>query len=132
MLEAKYDNWNKLKKSINFWNDRKVYPKVWEIWYINMWINIWSESLWKWNDFKRPVLIIKKIWSMFFWFSMTTKWKENNIFYLKIPDNYFTKESYIIKSQFKSLDRKRFIEKIGKLWNKDFYKIKKELQKFIF
>ena len=65
---------------------------------------------------------------MFFWASITTQWKDNNIFYLRISDKYFDKKSYIIKSQLKSVDRKRFIEKILELSNKDFYNIKKNLK----
>ena len=63
---------------------------------------------------------------------MTIQWKDNNIFYIKISNDYFNKGSYIIKSQLKSLDRKRFVERIWRLSNKDFYKIKKELKDFVF
>ena len=58
---------------------------------------------------------------------MTTKCKDNNYFYIKISDSYFNKKSYIIKSQLKSIDKKRFIEKMWILTKKDFYNIKKEL-----
>jgi hypothetical protein len=77
-------------------------------------------------------LVIKKIWNMFFCISMTTKWKDNNKFYYKINDSYFNKSSYLVLSQIRSFDKKRFIEKIWKLSNKDFYEIKKELKNIIF
>ena len=125
-MEKNFDKWNELKKEIDI-GENNLYPKVWEIWYINIWINIWNESLWKWKDFKRAFLIIKKIWNMFFWASMTTQWKDGNYFYIRISDRYFNKKSYIIKSQLKSIDKKRFIEKMWILTNKDFYNIKKEL-----
>ena len=73
-MKKRFDIWNKLKKEIDL-VENKLFPKVWEVWYINIWVNIWNESLWKWNDFKRAFLIIKKIWNMFFWASMTTQWK---------------------------------------------------------
>ena len=130
-MEKKFDNWNKLKKEIN-WEENNLFPKVWEVWYINIWVNIWNESLWKWNDFKRAFLVIKKIWNMFFWASMTTQWKDNNYFYIRLSDSYFNKKSYIIKSQLKSIDKKRFIEKMCILTNKDFYNIKKELKESTF
>ena len=132
MKKESYNNWNKLKQKINFWESEKNYPKAWEIWYVNIWINIWNEVLWKWDDFKRPVLVIKKLWNIYFCVSMTSKWKDENIFYHKINDKYFDKKSYLIKSQLKSIDKKRFIEKMWKLRDKDFYNIKKELQDFIF
>jgi len=130
-MEKKFDDWNKLKKEIDL-EENSLFPKVWEVWYINIWINIWNESLWKWNDFKRAFLIIKKIWNMFFWASMTTQWKDNNYFYIRLSDNYFNKKSYIIKSQLKSIDKKRFIEKMWILTKKDFYNIKKELKESTF
>jgi len=126
-----FDKWNNLKKEIHFWNEENNYPKSGEVWYINNWINIWFESNWKWEDFKRPVLVLKKIGSLFFVITMTTKWKDN-IFFYKLDDNYFWKDSYLTLSQIKSIDKKRFIEKIWKLTNKDLYKIKKELQNFLF
>jgi hypothetical protein len=131
-MEKKFDKWNKLKKEIDIKSNLWFTPRVWEMWYINIWINIWNESLWKWEEFKRAMLVIKKLWNMFFCFSMTTQWKDNNIFYIKLSNNYFNKNSYIIKSQLKSIDRKRFIKRIWILWNKDFYGIKKELKNFIF
>jgi len=61
-----------------------------------MWQNIWFESNWKWDNFKRPVLILKRIWTMFLIVSMTTKWiwKENK-FYYKLWNKYFNKNSFI-------------------------------------
>jgi hypothetical protein len=128
----KFDEWNKLKKEIDEKSDLHFSPRVWEIWYLNIWINVWNESLWKWDKFKRAVLIVKRLWNMYFCFSMTTQWKDDNIFYIRISDDYFDKKSYIIKSQLKSFDKRRFIKRIWKLSNKDFYEIKKELRKFIF
>ena len=128
----KFDEWNKLKKEIDKKTELDFSPRIWEIWYISIWVNVWNESLWKWDTFKRAVLITKRLWNMYLGFFMTTQWKDNNIFYIRISDNYFNKKSYIIKSQLKSLDKKRFIKKIWKLSNKDFYEIKKELRKFIF
>jgi len=43
---------------------------------------------------------------------MTTKWKDNK-FYYKLPYNIFNKDSYCILSQIKSIDKNRFIEKMG-------------------
>jgi len=48
---------------------------------------------------------------MFFVISMTTQGK-NNSFYYKIDNKYFNKDSYLTLSQIKSIDKKRFIEKI--------------------
>lgn len=131
MEKELFDDWNNLKKEIHFWNEENNYPKAGEVWYINNWINIWFESNWKGEDFKRPILVLKKIWALYFAITMTTKWKDNIYFY-KLDNSYFWKNSYLTLSQVKSIDKKRFIEKIWKLTNKDLYKIKKELQNFLF
>jgi len=131
-MKKDFDKWNKLKQKLDCKENLSFIPSVWEVWYISIGINIWSESLWKGEFFKRPVLIIKKLWNMFFCVSMTTKWKDNNIFYSKIDNKYFNKSSYIIKSQIKTIDKKRCIKKIWKLSNRDFYEIKKELREFLF
>lgn len=108
-----FDKWNERKKEIETYN-KITYPKHREIWYIFIWKNIWFESNWKWIDFKRPVLILNRIWTMFLIASMTTKWKCNK-FYHKIDEKYFEKESFITLSQFKTIDKKRFIEKIWRI-----------------
>lgn len=126
-----FEKWNNMKQELHYSDKKVVYAKAWEIWYINMWINIWFESIWKWDRYKRPVLVVKKLWKMFLCISMTTKWKDN-IFYYKLDDKYFNKSLYIVLSQVKSNDSKRFVEKIWELSHKDFYKIKKNLKNFWF
>ena len=124
-----FDKWNTEKKRIE--NNKKVkYPKHREVWYISMWQNIWFESNWKWDNFKRPVLILKRIWTMFLIVSMTTKWiwKENK-FYYKLWNKYFNKNSFITLSQFKTIDKKRFIDKIWKINKEDFVEIKNKIKK---
>ena len=127
-----FDNWNSIKKDIHFENNKQFYIKEKDIWYINIGYNIWFEENWKWYNYKRPILVYKRIWIMFMWIPMTTHWKENNKFYYKLPDKYFNKKSFLIFSQIKSFDKKRFIVKIWTLSDSDFNEIKKELKKFLF
>ncbi len=126
MENIEYKKWCNLKDKINSKHKNK-YAKHKEIWYISLWKNIWYESNWKWNDFKRPVLIIKRIWTMFLIASMTIKWKKNK-FYHKIDNKYFNKDSYITLSQIKTIDSKRFIEKIWKISNEDYLDIKNKIK----
>ncbi len=126
MNDEKFDIWNNVKKEKHFSN-KQYYPKSKEVWYISMWINIWSESNWKWDEFKRPVLVLKRIWSMFLVVSMTTKWNEDN-FHYKLKNNYFNKDSFLTLSQFKTIDNKRFIRKIWKIDSEDYEEIKKRIK----
>lgn len=126
-----FDNWNKLKQKVHNSEIKEFYVNPKEIWYIHKWINIWFESNWKWEDFKRPVLVLKKLWSLFFVISMTTKWK-NNRYYFKLSNTYFEKDSYITLSQVFVVDKKRFFEYIWEISWSDFWKVKKELKNILF
>ena len=125
----KFDKWNEEKKKIEC-NNRIVYPKHREVWYISIWKNIWFESNWKWSEFKRPVLVLKRIWTMFLVVSMTTKWKDNKYYY-KLNDKYFNLDSFVTLSQFKTTDKRRFIKQIWKIDEGDFKQIKKKI-KYLF
>lgn len=103
-----------------------------EVWYISMWINIWFEQNGKGLDYKRPVLVLRKLWNVFLVVAMTTKWKNNNFFYYKLPYFYHNKDSYIILSQIKVIDKKRFIEKMYTISKQDFSKIKNTLKQRLF
>lgn len=132
MEKEKFNKWNELKQEINFSKIEDFLIKEKEVWYIHKWINIWFESNWKWDDFKRPVLVLKKVWNLFFVVSMTTKWKKDSYFYYKIDNKYFLKDSFLVLSQVKAIDKKRFIEKIWTISWDDFRKIKKEIQNLLF
>ena len=101
-----------------------------EVWYIHQWINIWYEENGKWGDFKRPVLVIKKVWNLFFVASMTTRGKENK-FYHTLDEKTFQKTSRVILSQVRIIDKKRFIERIGTISLDDFLQIKKKLTELL-
>lgn len=59
-MEKDFDKWNELKKKIeNYSNDLII--KEWEIWWTNIGLNVKTESCWKWENFRRPVLVIKKL-----------------------------------------------------------------------
>lgn len=123
-MEKSFDEWNKLKKIIN--NKRqKFYVKEREIWSVKMWKNVWFEEDWKWEDFERPVLVLKKIWIMYLCISMTTQWK-NNDFYYKLWDTDWL--SFVILSQPKLFDLNRFHYKIRTVNKDEFIKVQKKLK----
>ena len=123
-MEQKFDNWNKIKKKINL-ERQKFYVKQREIWSVKMWKNVWFEEDWKWIDFERPVLVLKKIWIVYLCVTMTTQWK-NNDFYYKLWD--IEKDSFVILSQAKLFDLNRFHYKIRTLDKEEFLKVQKKLK----
>lgn len=124
------DKWLISQKVVELRNNN-FFIKERQIWWISFWYNIWKEIFWKWNDFKRPFLILKKAWNMYIWLPLTINWKYTN-FYYDLWNNYTNEKSYLIFSQIKSFDKKRFIEKIWTVSNEDFEKIKKEFQIYLF
>lgn len=131
MENEKYNKWNKLKQEINSIELKEFYIKERQVWYIHNWVNVWYESNWKWVDFKRPVLVLKKVGALFFIATMTTKWKNSKFFY-KLEDETFWKDSYVTLSQVKIIDKRRFFEHIWIVNVNDFVKIKNELQNILF
>ena len=111
---------------------KNLYIKERQIWWVHTGVNIWSETYGKWNEFKRPFLVIKKAWNMFVWCYTTTKWKPESNFYIQIQEQYLGNISYIVKSQIKSIDKRRFLEKMCTIWIDDFNKIKNNLKTYIF
>jgi len=123
-----YDIWNEEKKGIQSKKNIPIfhiYER--EIWYVKLWINIWFEQNGK-THFRRPVLIIKKIGNMFYCIPLTTKGKENSFFYYKLQSKNFEINSWLILSQTKNLDKKRFDEYVWKIDPWEFLIIKKLLK----
>ncbi len=124
----------KLWKILNnglFWNKLLIdYPKQRQVWYVHLWVNVWFEQDGKGNDYKRPVIILKVVWSMYVILPMTTTWKDS-AYYFSLPYHYFNKPSWILLSQIRVIDRKRFIEKIWYISQDDFSLVKQKLTELI-
>ena len=54
----KYNQWNNLKQKINLYKNYN-HPRIRDIWWVNIGINIGSEIYGKGSGFVRPVLVIK-------------------------------------------------------------------------
>ncbi len=136
MFTKIFDHWNIEKKIIHFSEMRKFYVNPREIWYVKMGQNVGNEENGK-NKFKRPVLILKIIGNMIFVVAMTTQGKKSSPFYHKIKKSKFNKKhikkdrSYVILSQVKSMDKKRFIEKMGVVKKDEFEFIKQKLREIL-
>lgn len=133
----KFDKWNEDKKAIHSTIQDKLYVNPRDIWFVKLWINIWFEENWK-KEFRRPVLVLKKVWNLFFVVALTSKWKENNKFYHKLFTSNFNEknqkhkdESFCILSQVKIIDKKRFTEHIWYIWEIEFEEVKEKLRDLI-
>lgn len=131
----KFDKWSEEKKEIHKKEYETFYVNVREVWYIKMWINIGFEENWK-TEFLRPVLVLKKVWNLFFTVALTSKWKDKNYFYYKFKDislknPKYKDSSFAILSQVKTIDKKRFFEHAWNISKEDFIEIKKRLKQVL-
>ncbi len=126
-----FDEWNKEKKLLITKEQESFYVNEREIWYIKLGVNIWNESNGK-KDFRRPVLVIKKVWSMFFVVPLTTKGKESKFYHTidaatYISAHHIPEVSRVQLSQVRVVDKKRFIHLLWEVSIDDFQVIKKKL-----
>jgi len=132
-----FDKWNEDKKILEQLDLDKFYVNEREIYYTKMWVNVWFEQDWK-NEFLRPVLVLKKLWNLFFTVALTSKNKSNKKFYYKLNTAVFIEEkkkyedsSYCILSQVRVMDKRRFTDKIWYISKDEFIEIKKILRDFL-
>ena len=129
-----FDAWNNEKKNIHVANNATdFFIKPREIWFTKMGKNIGYEENGK-KEFTRPVLVLKKVGNLFFTVALTTKGKEENKFHYKFVQAHFTGEhkdhedsSFVILSQARVMDKKRFQEKIGYIGTEEFEIIKQKI-----
>ena len=134
-IEKLFDTWNEEKKNTNKKERVEKYPKPREIWLTKMWLNVGFEQNWK-DKFTRPVLILKKVWSLYFCAALSTKNKKS-FFYKKLRTTNFikgfeTEHSMLIISQAKNFDKKRFIKQIWYISQEEFIEIKNLLKDIYF
>lgn len=72
------------------------------------------------------------MWALFLCIPLTTKIKDTSYYYKLGSVTFIWKESRLIISQPKALDKKRFLEKIGVVSVWEFGEIKKLLRNFYF
>lgn len=135
-----YDERNETKKEIHFQSQNQwkhFFLNEREIRYVRLWVNVGYEENGK-KSFLRPVLVLKKVWNLFFVVALTSKWKEKNRFYHKLIDVVFNeknkkheKTSYCILSQVRVIDKKRFTEIMGLVSDEEFFYIKEKLKELL-
>lgn len=137
MNDKSFDDWNEEKKLLNALDDkRNFYINPREIWYVKMGKNVGFEENGK-TDFLRPVLVLKKVGILFFVVAMTSKGKDKNVFYHRIlkvslHNKKYQESSFVILSQVKVMDKKRFLEMAGSIPKEEFIEIQKKLRAILF
>jgi len=124
-MEKDFDRWNELKKKIENYS-KNIIIKEWEIWWSSILINIKTESCGKWPEFRRPVLVVKKLsTNIYFVVPLSTKIKNWTWFArYKIEWIEYTALLY----QLNMMHTNRFTKFKIKLSRIEFLEIKKRLK----
>ena len=116
--------WNKKKQQLDKRRTDDIFPEIKEIWYVSLWVNVWSEQNGRWW-FLRPVLIIKRIGGLYFCIPLSSQYKAHRLYYEIDSFHYKNKISFLLLGQWRVLDKKRFLRLLWKIEEEEYQKIKK-------
>jgi mRNA interferase MazF len=122
----KYNDWNIKKQEIQFSSIEELYFKEGDIWWCSLGQNIGSESYGKGRNFRRPILVIRKLsGDLCVALPLTSKNKIGTWF----VDILLNGESRcVMLYQIRTLNKKRFSIKIGELSDDDLNNVKEKLE----
>lgn len=114
-MEKDYEGWHKKKKILNGReNIDSIFFREKEVWWSALGANIGFEQDGKGEEFRRPVLILKKYNKyLVLAVPLTTKIKNDNRYYVPCSVVDDTLPRMAIISQARPIDTKRFIDKLG-------------------
>lgn len=128
MNNKNYDEWNILKKKINYYRNLN-HPKIREIWWVNLGLNIGTEIYGKGLKYVRPVLVIKVNDNNFIGLPLSSKIrKDHGRITIKTFDNVYHS---VILNQIKVFDNKRLVNRKYTLSKNMFKKIIRRLRNMI-
>jgi mRNA interferase MazF len=122
--EKEFDNWNNLKKKIDF-KKLKIFYKERDIWWANLGKNVGVEQDGKNNNFTRPILILMKFNKNSFWGLPTSTQEKRGKYFYTFKRNDI--EYSINLSQLRLFSSKRLFKKLSRMSKKDFENIKDRL-----
>ncbi len=119
-----FDVWNVQKKELDE-KQNLPYFKEGEIWWCAVGLNIGREMYGKGNNFRRPILIMKKLsLDSCIGIPMTTVSRMGSWFY---PLVIFNKTQYAVMNQIRLFSAKRLQTKLTQISKEEFWKLKKSV-----
>lgn len=123
----RYNSWNRKKQSLE--DDcrfAKIYFKPGDVWWCSIGLNLGSEALGKGPEFRRPVLVLKKLSSdLCVVLPLTSKSKSGTWF---VDVTLHGETRWVMLYQIRTLHKKRFQRKMGQLDDMDFQRVKEKLE----
>jgi len=127
--EKQFDQWNEIKKQINS-KGKTLYCHERQVWWCAIGVNVGFEQDGSGNEFRRPVVILKKLsLETCAVVPLTASKKEHPL--RPIVGKVGNIEARAIITQFRVIDTKRLVSKIGYLEKNEFKKIKKSVKDLI-
>ena len=130
-MQKDFDDWNNKKKNIHTEGSvGEIFFRTKEVWWCALGLNIGFEQDGKGENFRRPVLILKKFNQyVALAIPITSKPKEGKYY---VPCNLGDKIARkAITSQIRLIDTKRLIDKLGVADNESFESIKKAIKDYL-
>lgn len=125
-----FDSWNKVKIVVQSSISPERYPHRGQIWWTYLGLNIGDEQDGKGKNFKRPVLVMRKLTqNLILIIPLTTKSKESYFYIPCVADDGIFRMAMLY--QIRILDVKRFKELITQIDSLEFQKIKQALKRKI-
>ena len=124
---GRYNSWNSKKQSLE--DDRRftaIYFKPGDVWWCSIGLNLGSEVLGKGPEFRRPVLVLRKLSSdLCVVLPLTSKSKLGTRF---VDITLHGETRWVMLYQIRALHKKRFQRKLGQLDGTDFQRVKEKLE----
>lgn len=130
MINSEFDQWNTLKKDIQ--------EHIGEgcVYWVSIGQNIGYEVCGKGPEFKRPVLVLKRIYipnfaKAFIGIPLTTKNKYYNFLSCKLTNTRTNQKVFAMLGQIKTFDNRRIISYYYKVKREEMEKIRQKLYNFL-
>ena len=127
-MEKDFDAWNTKKKELNK-NKRNLLFKEGEIWWCSLGINIGEEIYGKGGNFRRPVIIFKKLSrNSCIVIPTSTQKREGSWYHYLCVQN---KERWVLMNQTRFVSANRLYVRESTLSNDDLDKLKKSVSRLL-
>lgn len=125
IVEKEFDAWNIKKKKLEKIS-KKFFFKTGDIWWCSVGVNVQSESCGKGEEFRRPVLVLKKLSSdSFIGIPLSSKEKIGTWF---IDFNLKGEKRFALLYQIRMFSTNRFQRHLSAIDERDFRRIKEKLE----
>lgn len=127
-MEKDFDKWNLKKKEIENLDEKYLF-KQGDVWWCSLGLNVKSESCGKGEDYRRPVLVLKKLSSESFIGVPLSSKEKNGSWFTDITIKGEIR--YVLLYQIRMLHTNRLQRRFATLDDQDFKKVKEKLSNLL-